>query len=364
MRSHFFLCSRAALVGLGVVLMVGLSACNEMASADGAELQLSDMRHSTPILVEPVHGAAPEFAARIAADVAEDLRAHGVAAVTEQPKQNYHVLRGKVFRQDSVGGLEDVLAYWELIDGSGHRIGTFAQNVEAPVGSWQKNDADLAKNLSTASAPQLSDLIRGDGSSTKTVQKPTATNSQVASLGETITLQPAKFANTVAKLPPPARAETKLAVADTALPDGNIHLGAPIQIAQAKLTKGGPTMAVLPVTGAPSDGNGQILKALMSYLEQTEIRLVNRANGPDLLLKGEVEAEILKDGSSFVTVYWSLIDRDGKILGTIKQANGVPGKTLAKSWGEIAYPVAQAGTLRIIELYQQIASQFESRRQG
>lgn len=362
MRSHFFLCSRAVLVGLGAVLMVGLSACNEMASADGAKLQLSDISHSTPILVEPVHGAPPEFAVRIAANVAEDLRAHGVAAVIEQPKQDYHVLRGKVFRQDSVGGLEDVLAYWELIDGRGHRLGTFAQNVEAPVGSWQKNDINLAKSLSIASAPQLSDLIRG-GSSEKTAQKATEVNPQLASLDETVTSPLVKFSSAVTKLPPPARAETKLAVADT-VPDGNIHLGAPIQVAQAKLTKGGPTMAVLPVTGAPSDGNGQILKALMSYLEQTEIKLVNRANGPDLLLKGEVEAEVLKDGSSFVTVYWSLIDRDGKILGTIKQANGVPGKTLSKSWGEIAYPVAQAGTLRIIELYQQIADQFASRRQG
>lgn len=363
MRSHFFLCSRAALIGLGAVLMVSLSACNEMASADGAKLQLSDMGYQAPILVEPVHGAAPEFAARVAADVAEDLRANGIAAVTEQPKQNYHVLRGKVFRQDSVGGLEDVLAYWELIDGSGQRIGTFAQNVEAPVGSWQKNDANLAKNLSVASAPQLSDLIRGNGSSTKTAQKATAIGPQTASLGETITPQPVKLSSAATKLPPPARTETKLAVADTVSGEG-IHLHAPIQVAQAKLTKGGPTLAVLPVTGAPSDGNGQILKALMSYLEQTEIRLVNRANGPDLLLKGEVEAETLKDGSSFVTVYWSLSDRDGKILGTIKQANGVPGKTLAKSWGEIAYPVAQAGTLRIIELYQQIADQFASRRQG
>jgi len=362
-QSHFFLCSRAALVGLGAVLMVGLSACNEMASADSAKLQLSDISHSTPILVEPVHGAAPEFAARIAADVAEDLRAHGVAAVTAQPKQNYHVLRGKVFRQDSVGGLEDVLAYWELIDASGRRIGTFAQNVEAPVGSWQKNDANLAKNLSIASAPQLSDLILGNNSSEKTALKAGGISPQIASLDETVTSPLVKFSSAVTKLPPPARAETKLAVADT-VPDGNIHLGAPIQVAQAKLTKGGPTMAVLPVTGAPSDGNGQILKALMSYLEQTEIKLVNRANGPDLLLKGEVEAEVLKDGSSFVTVYWSLIDRDGKILGTIKQANGVPGKTLSKSWGEIAYPVAQAGTLRIIELYQQIADQFASRRQG
>lgn len=362
MQSHFFLCSRAALVGLGAVLMVGLSACNEMASADSAKLQLSDISHSTPILVEPVHGAAPEFAARIAADVAEDLRAHGVAAVTAQPKQNYHVLRGKVFRQDSVGGLEDVLAYWELIDSHGRRIGTFAQNIEAPVGSWQKNDADLAKNLSMASAPRLAELVQGGTSPEKTA-KTTSANSQLAALEATPTPQPAKLSSAAPKLPPPARAETKLAVADT-LPGGDIHLAAPIQIAQAKLTKGGPTMAVLPVTGAPSDGNGQILKALMSYLEQTEIRLVNRANGPDLLLKGEVETEILKDGSNFVTVYWSLIDRDGKILGTIKQANGVPGKTLSKSWGEIAYPVAQAGTLRIIELYQQITSQFETRRQG
>ena len=363
MRSRFFLCSRAAILGLGAVLMVGLSACNEMASADGAKLQLSGIGNSTPILVEPVHGAAPEFAARIAADVAEDLRARGLMAVTEQPKQNYHVLRGKVFRQDSVGGLEDVLAYWELIDSNGNRLGTFAQNVEAPVGSWQKNDSALAKNLSVASAPQLSDLIRGDDASGKTAQKAKAASTQVASLEATVTPQPAKLSGAVTKLPPPARAETKLAVADT-LPGGDIHLAAPIQLAQAKLTKGGPTMAVLPVTGAPSDGNGQILKALMSYLEQTEIRLVNRANGPDLLLKGEVETEVLKDGSNFVTVYWSLIDREGKILGTIKQANGVPGKTLSKSWGEIAYPVAQAGTLRIIELYQQISSQFETRRQG
>ena len=71
MRSHFFLCSRAALIGLGAVLMVSLSACNEIASADGAKLQLSDMGYQAPILVEPVHGAAPEFAARVAADEEE-----------------------------------------------------------------------------------------------------------------------------------------------------------------------------------------------------------------------------------------------------------------------------------------------------
>ncbi|MEZ5648468.1 MAG: hypothetical protein R3E60_05940 [Alphaproteobacteria bacterium] len=350
------------ILGLGAALILGLSACNEMALTEGGKPYIAHMAQSTPILVEPIHGAAPEFAAHLAINVAEDLRAQGIEAVTEEPKQPYNVLRGKVFRQDSVNanGQEDILAYWELIDDRGQRIGTLAQNIEAPVGSWQRNDALLLKNLSRASAPELASLIAHDSG----MGKPVVTGPQLASIHDDAMPRSPKLATTVKSLPPPAPTEAKLASADDT--PSSLHIPASIQTAQAIIgnKSNGPTLAILPVTGAPMDGNGQIQKALMSYLEQTEIRIVNRANGPDLLLKGEVETEILKDGSSFVTVYWSLLDKDGKILGTIKQANGVPGKTIAKSWSEIAYPVAQAGTLRIIELYQQISVQLNTRRQG
>ena len=108
-----------------------------------------------------------------------------------------------------------------------------------------------------------------------------------------------------------------------------------------------PRIVVLPVEGAPGDGDARLGTAVRTALAAAEIEIAEVADAHTLSLAGRVvivgAGAGSDDGDDAVAISWTVRDPAGKRLGVIRQANRVPAGSLDGHWGQVAEAVA-AGT--------------------
>ena len=106
-----------------------------------------------------------------------------------------------------------------------------------------------------------------------------------------------------------------------------------------------PRIVILPVEGAPGDGDARLGTAVRTALAAAEIEIAEVAGAHTLSLAGRVVIVGAGAGASddAVEISWTVSDPAGKQLGVIRQANRVPAGSLDGQWGQVAEAVA-AGT--------------------
>ena len=72
-----------------------------------------------------------------------------------------------------------------------------------------------------------------------------------------------------------------------------------------------------------------------------------------LLILGSVMVRVDNEGES-VEVHWSLIDTEGKELGSVSQNNTVPVGALDGEWGDIAHAIADGGAEGVTMLLREV----------
>lgn len=122
----------------------------------------------------------------------------------------------------------------------------------------------------------------------------------------------------------------------------------------------GARLAVLPVTGAPGDGDQALTAALRIALERAELPVVapgEDAETRDLAVRGEVAVTPAAGGKERVAILWRLEDPEGRELGRIDQANELPAGSLEGSWGRIAVLVARGAADGLADLLNRLSRQ-------
>jgi hypothetical protein len=113
-------------------------------------------------------------------------------------------------------------------------------------------------------------------------------------------------------------------------------------------------VAVLPVSGAPGSGNGELTGALRKVLMGAGWPVVHKAQADALTIAGAVKVMPAEGETQKVALAWTVKAPDGRVLGTIKQANDVPKGSLDKGWGEGADQAAQAAAIGIFNLVKKL----------
>jgi len=103
-------------------------------------------------------------------------------------------------------------------------------------------------------------------------------------------------------------------------------------------------VAVTRVSGSPGKGNGELLAAMRRTLAAAGWPVLTRAREDALTIHGEVALGAPASRSQKVVLKWIVAMPDGKVLGTIAQANQVPAGSLDKGWGQTADLAAQAAS--------------------
>jgi hypothetical protein len=123
--------------------------------------------------------------------------------------------------------------------------------------------------------------------------------------------------------------------------------------APSALTAAGPPRVyLLPVRGAPGDGNESLTARMREALGDYGILAQDVADGAGFAADGRVNVVSTGRGMQRVEILWIVSRRDGQDLGRVLQMNEIPAGLLDRHWGEIAFAAAAeaaGGVQRVIE---------------
>ncbi len=108
---------------------------------------------------------------------------------------------------------------------------------------------------------------------------------------------------------------------------------------------------VLPVTGAPGDGDTALHDQLSRELAALGPHIQSGADGADFTVAGRVDVVPGTHGLDSVTIDWTVTDARG-LAGHVTQVNAVPHGSLAHAWGDVAVYAAHeaaAGVKQVMD---------------
>jgi hypothetical protein len=104
------------------------------------------------------------------------------------------------------------------------------------------------------------------------------------------------------------------------------------------------------VSGAPGTGNADLTTAMRQTLADAGWPVLKGPRDDALTILGHVKIGPKQAKSQNVTLAWTVKTPDGRVLGTVKQANDVPAGSLEGGFGESALFAAQAAAGGIYDL--------------
>lgn len=109
-------------------------------------------------------------------------------------------------------------------------------------------------------------------------------------------------------------------------------------------------VAMTSVSGSPGRGNQELLLAMRKVMRSAGWPVLTKPRHDALTVTGKVKLDAPAGASQKVAVAWTVRSPDGKVLGTVRQANKVPAGSLNKGWGQAATYVSQAAAGGIFKL--------------
>lgn len=108
----------------------------------------------------------------------------------------------------------------------------------------------------------------------------------------------------------------------------------------ALAASGPPRLYLLPVRGAPGDGNESLTARMRDSLGDYGILAQEVADGAGFAADGRVAVVPAGRGMQRVEILWIVSRRDGQELGRVLQMNEIPAGLLDRHWGDIAFAAA------------------------
>ena len=97
---------------------------------------------------------------------------------------------------------------------------------------------------------------------------------------------------------------------------------------------------LLPVTGAPGDGNVSLTKQMKSHLAGFGPVVQDTPDGADFIVQGNVRVVPIGGGQQRVEIQWSVKAANGDERGRVVQLNEIPAGSLDHYWADVAMVVA------------------------
>ncbi|MBM3589089.1 MAG: hypothetical protein FJX33_15105 [Alphaproteobacteria bacterium] len=120
----------------------------------------------------------------------------------------------------------------------------------------------------------------------------------------------------------------------------------------ALASAGPPRLYLLPVRGAPGDGNDSLTVRMRDSLGDNGILAQEVADDAGFAADGRVNVVSFGRGMQRVEILWIISRRDGQELGRVLQMNEIPSGLLDRHWGDVAFAAAAeaaGGVQRVIE---------------
>jgi hypothetical protein len=283
------------------------------------------LRDKVEVAISPPRNMPDEMGERVAAALAIELQSYGIVAAVA-PAEAPIQLEGVMSTRDAGMSIE-VQVDWR-IRGKPRTDEPVTIKTRAPPEDYAQQAERLVSRIAQQAAPRVATLI---GKPPNFIPKAPG---QVAA-GITI---PYEFPPDPAAAPPP----------DGAVPTSTTT---PTPVA-AKPAEQQVKVFVVPVTGAPSDGNRQLTSGMRRALGSSKLVITDQADSEAFAVAGTVSLTQIDERTGKLVVKWVVKDPAGKTIGDIEQSNPVPMAAAKGSWagfGDIVASAASEGVLQLLE---------------
>ena len=275
---------------------------------------------SKTIAVAPIVGAPPSVAKDLSQALVTAGKDRNLTIVPSGSGEANYAMRGYLLANNESGGAK-VSYVWDVSDAKGARVVRISgeEMIKGRSGGdpWKKVDAAATRAIAGKTTSQLAaSLGRGGRSSAPVAAAPKASPAAAAA---------ATAATTAAAPPPTPRAATPVSTRNAGV-------------------------LVVPVSGAPGDGQRSLPVALKKRLYAGGVKLANGPATNVYTVKGIVKMSNASGGKQNIRIDWQVLDPSGKKLGTVSQQNTIPRGSLNGSWGAIADAAAGAAAAGILKL--------------
>lgn len=313
------------------------------ATASSAASQ-SESSSRARLALAPVIGAPESVASQLSKQLGSALEAERVsiapATAGATPKADYTV-RGYIVAARERAGTK-VSYIWDVTDPQGQRVKrlTGEQVIEGATARdpWASVSAPVIDQIAKRTA---SDIVKWlPEKKPAEPPKPTPVASAATATQSTATRTTAS--TTTASTP--ATQPTRVAGSTTRTTTGS-------------LPRNNSLLVVSPrVTGAPGDGSTSLARALSKELTSNGVALTNSPSGRAHRVNGKVAVGNANGGRQPIQIDWTVVDPNGRNLGTVSQKNEIPAGSLNGAWGQTADAAAGAAAQGILRLLRQNAA--------
>ena len=283
------------------------------------------------VVITPPANMPDELGQRVAAALAVELQAYGIVGTTVPGKAPATVTGIMGTRDAPTGSGIEIKVDWSMAgdDGVG---GPTATTTIARLEDYAAASDRLASRIAQQAAPRVATM-----------------------LGHPPDYEARSLGQVAAGLSVPAVPTDP----NAAKPDGKATAAAASGTATAAPAAPRPPqirVMVSSVTGAPSDGNRQLLSGMRRALGSNRVVVMDKTDADVFTVAGTVALAPIDDRSGQLSVIWVLKDPAGKEIGKVEQANPVPLAAARGSWagfGDIVAAAAVEGILELLDKAQQ-----------
>jgi len=258
---------------------------------------------------------------------------------------------------------------WSVYNAKKQIIHTIANADNGRIGGadpWAGVDPDLLRRIAGYTAESLATRLQSLGYATRLSGLPPPVTLAKAGPGaekqidyETMYGPGAVGPTDVALLTtPPVQAGFAQSYQAVAGHTGSVPQAVPAKqqtaIKPAKSGKEITAVAMTKVSGAPGQGNRDLLLAMRKVMKGAGWPVLTRPRKDALTVTGKVKLDKARGAQQKVALAWTVRTPDGKVLGTIRQANNVPAGSLNQTWGKAATYVSQAAAEGIFKLVNKV----------
>jgi len=159
---------RPVLHAAWVALLLTAAGCQPLpqpfaADAPPQDAPIMTLKDSAGIVVHPIGGAEAPVPDLLAEAMAEALRNADVPASTQASNRGSYVLTGKAEERPRAGDRAVIAVHWQLRGPDGSAAGTYDQTTESSLARWHQGDPALLKELVSAAAPAVADMLQEEG---------------------------------------------------------------------------------------------------------------------------------------------------------------------------------------------------------
>jgi hypothetical protein len=367
---------------LCLVLIAGLQGCGG-ASRPFSKSTTPSGRPAPPISVTQMNGL-PKDRAPMMVKFLQEAAAQRDIPITAQDFGDSWKLTGDFMPQSEADGTIRLVYGWTLWDGKGqsiHQVSGAEAAGPADADPWTSITPDTLRRVAAFTTESLSSRLSQLGYATQVagLTPPVDTYARAGPNAENEIDFETLYGSQVASVTPEHRGP----VTDAEL-TGEVDPGAdepardvaeaeprpaPTKVAKA-VAKAEPVaarepandgkktairgVAVTGVSGSPGKGNRELAAAMRKVLEDAGWPVFTKARSDALAISGDVDLGPPQGAVQKVALAWTVKSPDGKVLGTIKQANNIEAGSLDGGWGKTADYAAQAGAEGIFKLVSKL----------